>query len=490
MKKKSISIAKGKGSMTHNNREFITDNVDKNRTKDNVIYKQESLADAYEHCFGQAILDYNAKQKRKDRHINGVNGYIDKIRNSKNGEKLFYENIVQVGNMFDSQVGTEQGDICKQILDDYMKSFQERNPHLYVFNAVMHLDEQTPHLHIDYIPIATDYQKGLNVRNSLDKALKQQGIEGKANKYQNRTIAWQKGEKKHIEAIMNVYGLERAENKGLDQEHMTVNQYKAVVNEIQNEVKELPRQIDSKPTLFDKGKVSVEKKDLEQLEQRARLSLMHEKASQQLVSELKEKQKEMQEMTLAAAKSNAKAQEEIAKAELEYKKYQALYYQQYDLNHINTSLMQDVTKQRQKIEELENKNRSLMNAEERAQRASAELLEARIEIVSLHTLKRENEALKAEKKQILEELTKTKEEVVELKHKIKLLEFIDNTFYSIMQFLELEHIYDNIKNMFYREKKADDLNIGRIFGKEVYTELKEDIKEDVIKELEEDGLEL
>ncbi|WP_330645250.1 plasmid recombination protein, partial [Clostridioides difficile] len=66
--------------------------------------------------------------------------------------------MVQVGNMFDSAVGSEQGEICKQILNDYMKSFQERNPNLYVFNAVLHMDEQTPHLHIDYIPIATEYQ--------------------------------------------------------------------------------------------------------------------------------------------------------------------------------------------------------------------------------------------------------------------------------------------------------------------------------------------
>ena len=104
MVRASISIAKGKGSMAHNNREFITENVDKDRIKDNITYKQESLTDAYERCFGQVIKDYNAKQKRKDRQIDGVKGYMEQIRNSKNGEKLFYENVVQVGNMFDSQV--------------------------------------------------------------------------------------------------------------------------------------------------------------------------------------------------------------------------------------------------------------------------------------------------------------------------------------------------------------------------------------------------
>lgn len=101
MAKVSISIVKGKGSVNHNNREFVTDNVDRDRIKDNIIYKCESLEDAYRYCFEQAITEYNAKQKRADRRIDGVRGYIEKIRTSKNGEKLFYENLIQVGNMYD-----------------------------------------------------------------------------------------------------------------------------------------------------------------------------------------------------------------------------------------------------------------------------------------------------------------------------------------------------------------------------------------------------
>lgn len=363
MARASISIAKGKGSMAHNNREFITENVDKDRIKDNITYKQETLTDAYEHCFGQAIKDYNDKQKRNDRKIDGVQGYINKIKNSKNGEKLFYENVVQVGNMFDSVVGSKQGELCKKILDDYMKSFQERNPNLYVFNAVLHLDEQTPHLHIDYIPIATDYQKGLSVRNSLDKALKQQGVEGKSNKFENRTIAWQKGEKDHIEILMNARGLQRAEDKGLDQEHLTVNQYKAVVNEIKNEVKELPKQIEFKPTLFDKEKVTVNKKDLEKLEHRARLSLTHEKASKNLIAEIKEDKKETQEIIESklnwAEKYNSMALHDSVKAREEFEKYRRLYRQQQKLNESYKELLIGYQAQNEKLRELTAENKDL-----------------------------------------------------------------------------------------------------------------------------------
>ena len=93
MAKASISIVKGKGSMNHNNREFFTENVDQNRTPDNITYKRETLEQAYEKCFGQAVEEYNAKQKRADRRIDGAKGYMEQIRNSKNGEKLFYENV-------------------------------------------------------------------------------------------------------------------------------------------------------------------------------------------------------------------------------------------------------------------------------------------------------------------------------------------------------------------------------------------------------------
>lgn len=394
MAKASISIAKGKGSMAHNNRDFVTENVDKSRTADNITYKKESLEDAYKHCFGKAIDEYNAKQKRADRRIDGVRGYMEQVRTSGNGEKLFYENVVQVGNMQDSHVGTNQGDKCKAILDDYMRDFQERNPNLYVFNAVMHLDEQTPHLHIDYIPLADGYQKGLQVRNSLDRALKQQGLEGKANKYENRTIAWQNGEKDHIDGIMKEYGLERTADKGLHQEHKSVDYYKTVVNDIHNEVKNMPKQIESAPTLLNKDRVTVKKDDLEQLEQRAKLSLVHEKATKELVSEVKKdyqdsKQYNTNKMSLALMYQNdaerefARAREERTKAKELYEKYQRLYKGQEEINTNYKKLYGVYENQKQTITELRTENTSLRgqiddlrrSIEERVQKAVEPLQE-------------------------------------------------------------------------------------------------------------------
>ena len=325
MAKVSISISKGRGSLRHTNRDFISKNVDKDKVKNNVVYMAEPLIAAYEKCFGKAIEEYNAKQSRKDRQINGVEGYMEQIRNSKNGEKLFYENIVQVGKMQDCHVGTHQGDLCEKILDEYMKGFQERNPNLYVFNAVLHVDEQTPHLHVDYIPIATGYKQGLSVRNGLNKALKCQGLDCGDNKFDNNTIAWERNEKDHIEEIMMKYGFERAEEKGLKRKRMSVEQYKAVIEVLNNQMANIPQQIESTPSMIKKDRVTVRKEDLEQLEQRAKLSMEYEKVAKELVADMSKEKERLTEIR---------------------EKYEDLYSSQKSLNEVAQA-------QKQRIEELE-----------------------------------------------------------------------------------------------------------------------------------------
>lgn len=284
MAKMSVSVVKGHGSLNHNNREFITQNVNETLTKNNVIYKQESLENAYQKLFKVEVERYNVGKKP----CRQIPDYIEHIRGSKNGEKLFYETVVQIGNKFDCAIGSQRETIAKSVLDEYMIGFQERNPNLYVFNAVMHMDEATPHLHIDYIPVAHGFKNGLQVRNSLDRALKEQGIDGKANKKENSTHNWQNREKDHIEKIMKNHALERAEEKGLKRQHMTVEQYKTVAEQVKQEIKQIPKQIETAPLLMNKSRVSVEKSDLEKLEQRAKLSLVHENVSKKLVNNMHE----------------------------------------------------------------------------------------------------------------------------------------------------------------------------------------------------------
>lgn len=61
--KASASITKGAGSLNHNRRKFLTDNVDKDRVKDDIILIDRDIKMVYEEVFGEALEKYNAKQK-------------------------------------------------------------------------------------------------------------------------------------------------------------------------------------------------------------------------------------------------------------------------------------------------------------------------------------------------------------------------------------------------------------------------------------------
>lgn len=232
---RTISFPKGDGSLAHNNREFIANNVCPERTGWNKTYIRESIADAYEKCFGEAVREYNAGQKRSDRKISN---YVKKIENSDNGENVFYENIVQLGTKYDTPVVDENGNLTEaakeavDLLDEYARTFQERNPNLYLFNCVLHLDEATPHLHIDYIPVADGYKKGMKIRNSISKALQQMGFEKGKGRYDNEVIDWEARERDYLMDLCRERGIE-VEIKGDKRDNLTLPEYKAVMRKVE-----------------------------------------------------------------------------------------------------------------------------------------------------------------------------------------------------------------------------------------------------------------
>ena len=171
---RTISAMIGKGSVNHNIRAFTAKNVDKNRSADNVEFCQEDIKQVYHKLFDEALERYNAKQKRKDRMIDN---YYEKIRMGKQ-EKLFHKVIFQIGNKDDMNAKSEDGLLAKRILMEFMDEFQARNPNLYVFTAHLHMDEETPHLHIDFVPYITGSKRGLDTRVSLKSALAEEGFTG------------------------------------------------------------------------------------------------------------------------------------------------------------------------------------------------------------------------------------------------------------------------------------------------------------------------
>ena len=162
--KRTISAMVGKGSLNHNSREFYASNVDPNRSHLNIEFCREDIRDVYHELFDDAQERFNAKQTRNDRHIDN---YYEKICSSKQ-EKPFHEIVLQIGNKDDTGIHTELAETAKQCLIEYANGFQVRNPTLRVFWSHLHMDEATPHVHIDFVPYITGSKRSMDTRVSLE----------------------------------------------------------------------------------------------------------------------------------------------------------------------------------------------------------------------------------------------------------------------------------------------------------------------------------
>ncbi len=267
---RTISMMVGKGSLNHNNRTFTAKNVDKERSKCNKVYVRESIKQVYHSLFDEALEAYNAKQTRADRRIDN---YYEKIRTSKQ-EKRFYELIVQIGNRDDTNCSMVESVYAQSALEEYMLGFQERNPNLRVFNAVMHLDEETPHLHIDYVPFSTGNKRGLETKVSLKGALKAQGFVG-AGRFDTEWKRWVESEKQCLAEIMERYQMEWLQ-KGTHEKHLSVYDYekkmrKAEVEELEQEISGQRDKIAGQSLLMEVNEVALKSQEqiLEENEARA-----------------------------------------------------------------------------------------------------------------------------------------------------------------------------------------------------------------------------
>lgn len=210
----------GHGSVNHNSRKFHAKNTDPERSHLNVTYCQENIKAVYHELFDEALERYNAKQTRADRRIEN---YYEKIRSGKQ-EKPFHEIILQVGNKDDMSADSDEGRLAAAVLDEYMKAFQERNPNLRVFSAHLHMDEATPHLHIDFVPFTTGSKRGLDTRVSLKQALAAQGFKG-GTRGDTEWSQWVRSEKEQLSLVMERHGIEW-EDKGTHDKHLSVLDYK------------------------------------------------------------------------------------------------------------------------------------------------------------------------------------------------------------------------------------------------------------------------
>ena len=307
--KRTISFMTGKGSVNHNSRKFHAKNTDPERSCRNVEYCNENIKDVYHELFDEALTRYNEKQTRSDRWIDD---YYEKIRSGKQ-EKPFHEIILQIEDKDNMGAKTENGRLAAKVLDKYMRDFQRRNPTLRVFSAYLHMDEATPHLHIDFVPYTTGSRRGIDTRVSLKQALSALGFKG-GTRRETELNQWVAYEKEQLAAVMLEHGIEW-EKKGTHEKHLSVLDFEK--KERAKEVAELEQSIsDGKERLSDiqiQHRKAVQ--ETEQIRQKG-------EAIRQEVSELSETSDLLKEQATTLAEDKKKLLSDNVKLEKQQKKLQ------------------------------------------------------------------------------------------------------------------------------------------------------------------------
>ena len=303
----SLKMETGKTSIRHNNRDLTEEeylepahsHIIRERTKDNIIIKQEPIAEAYKKLFDDEVAKYN-EGKKPCRQISNYYKHVQKSK-TLNTQK---EMIIGVGSKEDWDLLSyedkkEAGKAIARYVEDFMKSNKDN---IYVYNATVHLDEGgAPHAHINFIPLAHGYRNGLATQPSWSKALEQLGYKGKSKA---PFIAFRKAEVERVEKIINEIGITRKLGKTND--IANVQAYK--------EVKRLEEQAKAKEAEIGALEQEYSKKDRElksrAFEQAKALSDFNEK----LESKVKSKESELEQLDSELAEKQARSQKAGATA--------------------------------------------------------------------------------------------------------------------------------------------------------------------------------
>ena len=370
-----VSMPQGKGSQMHNRREYekygkpTPDNIDVSKSHENITLVDKDIKEAYREIFGEALDKYNAKQKRADRKIED---YCDHIKKSKNGEKLFYEDVVQWGSKDDFQ-NPQTRERAKEALVKYVEGFEERNPNLKLIGAYIHMDEASPHLHLDYVPVANGYSRGLETRNSLDKAMKQMGFQPEnESRKNNATKLWKESERAVFGEICRGLGLEVEPERKSDRKSLTVEEYKdardEMLGDIEQEKKAIVAEVEPLRELktgIDEiagtgktilpGVVAVKKKDLEAVKEQAKAYT----ANRDEIGELRQRSAAVSQREQRADQRERQLDNKANELAKQQQQLQQMYQRQLNLNQLLEKSERDGRAKDKKIADLQTENTSL-----------------------------------------------------------------------------------------------------------------------------------
>lgn len=248
-----VTISTHNGSVahrSHNIREPRT--VDKQEHIDpngiHEVWRDEPPKQAYKRLFDKSVKEYNDKQTRADRKITD---YYKQVCQSEKQHPV-YEMIVAVGSK-DNPIDRATG---KEILKDYCKGWQEQNPNLVMIGAYYHADEQgVPHVHIDYVPVAHGYTRGMATRTGLDKALREQGYTKRGR--ETPQIQWQRAENARLERLCREREIEvehpsKAQEKALEHKETRLYQREQDINKAEKAITAKGKELSEQSAQLDK----------------------------------------------------------------------------------------------------------------------------------------------------------------------------------------------------------------------------------------------
>ena len=239
----SVSLKKSttKTNIDHNNRTMSdkekerNSHIDYERSDENKYLIQEDIRDLYKREFGEALENYNAKQRRSDRKIKDYYKHIEASKKTSTQQEM----IIQIGDK-DDFLNNENREVANTILQEWFHDFEKRNPNLKVYNAVIHNDEASPHMHLNFVPVASGYKRGLEKQVAFDRAIIQQ------DSTLNKTRPFEDWREKEVQLLE-----QKLLERGIERKIVGTNEYKDVNDykekkDLEREIKQLEHDLSEK----------------------------------------------------------------------------------------------------------------------------------------------------------------------------------------------------------------------------------------------------
>ena len=228
-KEKTISGAMYSApNLEHNLRTHIPPNSVEERRHLNWVYTKDSeitLQQVYEKLFAKPYKEWRDREIKKGRGKRFPPTYYEKIEQDKQ-KHLCYEIIWQIGDMRDTGFiyTPDDANRAQDLLDEFAKYLLELpeicvvtqkeldDPNwkppfedgLIVHHMVYHGDENSPHIHMTYIPYTTNSSKGAPIQNAFAQTFKDLGYPTTMRQAVTETgdLVWQKDEDGNLKPQM------------------------------------------------------------------------------------------------------------------------------------------------------------------------------------------------------------------------------------------------------------------------------------------------